>query len=119
MALIAHLGGAGAALRAVQLCRVHGSVRIAPAMAAGITEHVGSDRIDCSMTEKGYEHEYSEALAELRSRGSKVASPYKTAPGGIREVRIDNFRCIDRLVFERAWGHQIAAKIMSEKPSPR
>jgi hypothetical protein len=79
---------------------------------------MGSDRIDCGMTEKGYEHQYSEALAELRSRGSKVASPYKTTPGGIREVRIDNFRCIDRLVFERAWGQQIAEKIMSEKRCP-
>lgn len=79
---------------------------------------VGSDRIDCSMTESGYEHQYSEALAELRSRGSKVASPYTTIPGGIREVRIDNLRCIDRLVFEKAWGQQIAETIMSEKPSP-
>jgi hypothetical protein len=78
----------------------------------------GSDRIDCSMTGKEYEHQYSEALAELRSRGSTVASPY-TTPGGIREVRIDNSRrCIDRLVFEKAWGQQIAEKIMSEKPSP-
>ena len=69
------------------------------------------------MTEMGYEHQYSEGLAELRSRGSKVASPY-TTPGGIREVRIDNIRCIDRLVFEKAWGQQIAEEIMSEKPSP-
>lgn len=69
------------------------------------------------MTESGYEHQYSEALAELRSRGSKVASPYTTIPGGIREVRIDNLRCIDRLVFEKAWGQQIAETIMSEKPS--
>jgi hypothetical protein len=86
----------------------------------GITDHVWDlTELNCSMTEKGYEHQYSEALAELRSRGSKVASPYKTTPGGIREVRIDNFRCTDRLVFERAWGHQIAEKIMGEKPCPR
>ena len=70
------------------------------------------------MTEKEYEHQYSEALAELRSRGSTVASPY-TTPDGIREVRIDNFPRIDRLVFEKAWGQQIAEKIMSEKPSSR
>jgi len=71
------------------------------------------------MTEQEYEHQYSDALAELRSRGSRVASPYKTTPGGIREVRIDNFRrCIDRLVFEKAWGQQIAEKIMSEKQCP-
>jgi hypothetical protein len=70
------------------------------------------------MTEKEYEHQYSEALAELRSRGSTVASPY-TTPDGIREVRIDNFSRIDRLVFEKAWGQQIAEKIMSEKPSSR
>ena len=78
---------------------------------------VGSDRIDCSMTEKEYEQQYSEALAELRSRGSTVASPY-TPPGGIREVRIDSFRRTDRLVFEKAWGQEIAEKIMSKKPSP-
>ena len=70
------------------------------------------------MTAIHYEQQYSEALAELRSRGSKVASPYTTTPGGIREVRIDNFRCIDRLVFEKAWGQEIADQLMRKKSSP-
>ena len=74
----------------------------------------GSDRIDCSMTGKEYEHQYSEALAELRSRGCKVASPF-TAPDGVRRVRIGNFPlCIDRLVFEKAWGQEIADQIMRD-----
>jgi hypothetical protein len=70
------------------------------------------------MKESEYEHQYSEALAELRSRRRKVASPY-TTPDGIRRVRIDNFSCIDRLVFEKAWGQEISEKIMREKLSPR
>ena len=74
-------------------------------------------RIDCSMTEKEYEQQYSDALAELRSRACKVASPY-TTPDCIRRVRIDNSSCTDRVVFQKAWGQQITEKIMSEKPSP-
>jgi hypothetical protein len=67
----------------------------------------------------GYEQQYSEALVELRSRGYKVASPY-TAPNGVRRVRIENLPpCIDRLVFEQAWGQEIANQIMREKSSPR
>jgi len=69
------------------------------------------------MTEKEYEHEYSDALAELRSRACKVTSPY-TTPDGVRRVQIDNFSCIDRVVFEKAWGQQLTEKIMGEKPSP-
>ena len=70
------------------------------------------------MTEKEYEHQYSDALAELLSRTCKVASPY-TTPDGVRRVQIDNFSCIDRVVFEKAWGQQLTEKIMSKKPSPR
>ena len=61
---------------------------------------------------KEYEQQYSQALAELRSRGYRVASPY-TAPDGIRRVEIDNDPpCTDRLVFEKAWGLDVADKIM-------
>jgi hypothetical protein len=64
------------------------------------------------MRTKAYEQQYSEALAELRSRGSKIASPH-TAPDGIRRVQIDNLSlCIDRLVFEKAWGQEIAEHII-------
>ena len=71
------------------------------------------------MKVREYEQQYSEALAELRSRGCKVASPYM-APDGVRRVRIDDFPlCIDRLVFEKAWGQEIADQIMREKSSPR
>ena len=70
------------------------------------------------MTDNEYEHEYSDALAELRSRACKVASPY-TAPDGVRRVQIDNFSCLDRAVFEKAWGRELAEKIMSAKPVPR
>ena len=70
------------------------------------------------MRAKAYERQYSEALAELRSRGSKVASPH-TAPDGIRRVQIDNLPwCIDRLVFEKAWGKEIAKQLMRKKSSP-
>ena len=70
------------------------------------------------MRTREYEQQYSEALAELRSRGCKVASPY-TAPDGVRRVQIENVPwCIDRLVFEKAWGQEIADKIMREKSSP-
>lgn len=56
----------------------------------------------------GYEQQYSEALAELRSRGCKVGSPF-TAPDGIRRVEIDGDPlCTDRMVFEKAWGQEIA-----------
>lgn len=65
------------------------------------------------MTEREYEHQYSEALAELRSRGCKVASPYTY--DGIRAVRIDDLRCVDRLVFEKAWGQEVAEKILGQK----
>jgi len=66
-----------------------------------------------------YEHQYSEALAELRSRGSKIASPY-TAPDGIRRVQIDDVPwCIDRLVFEKAWGQEIADQIIRKKSLER
>jgi len=68
------------------------------------------------MTEKEYEHQYSEALAELRSRACKVASPH-TTPDGVRRVQIDNFSCIDRAVFQKAWGQQLTEKIMSERKS--
>jgi hypothetical protein len=67
------------------------------------------------MKQTPYERQYSEALAELRSRGTKIASPY-TAPDGIRRVRIDNLPwCVDRLVFEKAWGQGIADQIMLRK----
>jgi hypothetical protein len=70
------------------------------------------------MTAREYEEQYSEALAELRSRGCKIASPY-TAPDGVRRVQIDDFRrCIDRLVFEKAWGQEIADQLMRKKSSP-
>jgi hypothetical protein len=66
------------------------------------------------MMAREYEQQYSEALAELRSRGCKVASPF-TAPDGVRRVRIGNFPlCIDRLVFEKAWGQEIADQIMRD-----
>ena len=69
------------------------------------------------MRSKAYEQQYSEALAELRSRGSKIASPH-TAPDGIRRVQIDSLPwCIDRLVFEKAWGQVIADHII-RKQSP-
>ena len=68
------------------------------------------------LSAKHYEQQYSEALAELRSRGYSVSSPY-TSPDGIRRVQIDKFPlCEDRLVFEKAWGQEIADKIMSTKP---
>jgi len=64
------------------------------------------------MRAKAYEQQYSEALAELRSRGSKIASPH-TAPDGIRRVQIDSLPwCMDRLVFEKAWGQKIAEHII-------
>ena len=63
------------------------------------------------MTTKEYEQQYSDALAELRSRACNVASPY-TPPDGVRRVQIDTFSCIDRAVFEKAWGPQIAETIM-------
>ena len=64
------------------------------------------------MRAKAYEQQYSEALAELRSRGFRIASPH-TAPDGIRRVQIDNLTwCIDRLVFEKAWGQEIAEHII-------
>ena len=64
-----------------------------------------------------YEEQYSQALAELRSRGCKVGSPY-TAPDGVRRVQIDNFPlCIDRSAFAEAWGQQIADQITGQKPS--
>ena len=67
------------------------------------------------MKQTPYERQYSEALAELRSRGTKIASPH-TAPDGIRRVRIDNLPwCVDRLVFEKAWGQEIADQIMRRK----
>jgi hypothetical protein len=66
-------------------------------------------------TPVGYERQYSEALAELRSRGLRVSSPY-TSPDGIRRVQIDNYPgCLDRLVFEKAWGQTIAEKMMRMK----
>ena len=65
-----------------------------------------------NMRAKEYEQQYSEALAELRSRGCKITSPY-TSPDGVRRVQIDNFPpCIDRLVFEKAWGQAIAEHII-------
>ena len=71
------------------------------------------------MTAREYEQQYSEALAELRSRGCRVASPHM-APDGVRRVQIDNFLlCIDHLVFEKAWGQEIAGQIIREKSSPR
>jgi hypothetical protein len=70
------------------------------------------------MTAKEYERQYSDALAELRSRACKVASPY-TTPDGIRRVQIDNDSCIDQVVFEKAWGQQVTEKIMRKKPSLR
>ena len=67
------------------------------------------------MRAKAYEQQYSEALAELRSRGTKIASPH-TAPDGIRRVQIDNLPwCIDRLVFEKAWGQAIADHIIRKQ----
>jgi hypothetical protein len=66
-----------------------------------------------SMTANEYERQYSEALAELRSRGCTVASPY-TAPDGIRRVQIDNLQCVDLLVFEKAWGKKIAEQMRME-----
>jgi hypothetical protein len=70
------------------------------------------------MKAREYEEQYSEALAELRSRGCKVASP-STAPDGIRRVQVDNFPlCIDRIVFEKAWGQEIADQLMRKKSSP-
>ena len=70
------------------------------------------------MRAKEYEQQYSEALAELRSRGCKVASP-STAPDGVRRVQIDTLPlCVDRLVFEKAWGQEIADQLMRKKPSP-
>jgi hypothetical protein len=70
------------------------------------------------MSAREYEEQYSEALAELRSRGCKVASP-STAPDGVRRVQIDNFPvCTDRQVFEKAWGQLIADQIMRKKSSP-
>jgi hypothetical protein len=66
------------------------------------------------MTANEYERQYSEALAELRSRGHKVASPY-TAPDGIRRVDIDDLQSVDRLVFEKAWGQEIAEQMMRKK----
>jgi hypothetical protein len=66
------------------------------------------------MISNGYERQYSEALAELRSRGHKVASPY-TAPNGVRTVKIDDVQCVDRLVFEKAWGQGVADKVMRKK----
>jgi hypothetical protein len=72
----------------------------------------------CAYCKAEYEQQYSEALAELRSRGCKVASP-STAPDGIRRVQIDDFTaCIDRLVFEKAWGQLIADQIMRKNPLP-
>jgi hypothetical protein len=69
------------------------------------------------MRAREYEEQYSEALAELRSRGYKVASPY-TAPDGVRRVQIDNFPLfVDRLVFEKAWGQKIADQLMHKKSS--
>ena len=66
------------------------------------------------MRARQYEEQYSEALAELRSRGCKVDSPY-TAPDGVRRVRIDSLPlCVDRLVFEKAWGQEIADQIMRD-----
>jgi hypothetical protein len=67
-----------------------------------------------SMSATEYERQYSDALAELRSRGHKVASPY-TAPDGIRRVEIDDLPCVDRLVFEKAWGQLIAEQTMRKK----
>ena len=69
------------------------------------------------MKAREYEEQYSEALAELRSRGCKVASP-STAPDGVRRVQVDNSTwCIDRVVFEKAWGQEIAGKLMRKKSS--
>ena len=68
------------------------------------------------MTQKEYEHQYSDALAELRSRKYTVASPYST-PDGVRRVQIDDFSCLDQAVFQKAWGQQVTEKILSEKPS--
>ena len=71
-----------------------------------------------NMKSREYEEQYSEALAELRSRGCKVASP-STAPDGVRRVQVDNFPwCIDRIVFEKAWGQEIADQLMRKKSSP-
>jgi hypothetical protein len=70
------------------------------------------------MSAREYEEQYSEALAELRSRGCKVGSP-STAPDGVRRVQIDIFPlCTDRLAFEKAWGQEIADKLMRKKSSP-
>jgi len=70
------------------------------------------------MTAIHYEQQYSEALAELRSRGYRVASPY-TSPDGIRRVQIGNFPpYTDRLVFEKAWGQLIADQVMRKNSSP-
>jgi hypothetical protein len=66
------------------------------------------------MTQKEYERQYSDALAELRSRACTVASPYST-PDGVRRVKIDGVSCIDRLVFQKAWGSQVTEKIISDK----
>jgi len=64
------------------------------------------------MKQTSYERQYSEALAELRSRGTKIASPH-TAPDGVRRVQIDSLPwCIDRQVFEKAWGQEIADHII-------
>lgn len=78
----------------------------------------GSGRIDSGMTTKEYARQYSDALAKLRSRACKVASPYAT-PDGIRRVQINNHSCIDQMMFERAWGQQVAEKIMRKTPSSR
>ena len=66
------------------------------------------------MTKKEYEEQYSGALAELRSRKFRVASPH-TAPDGIRRVQIDGVACVDGAVFEKAWGLEIAEKILRER----
>jgi hypothetical protein len=71
--------------------------------------------MDRSMTKKEYEQQFSDALAELRSRKFQVASPY-TAPDGVRRVQIDGASYVDKAVFEKAWGHEIAEKITRQYP---
>jgi hypothetical protein len=70
------------------------------------------------MTQQEYEQQYSDALASLRRRGNQVGKPYYSHDG-VRAVRIDEFPCIDDLVFKKAWGKATAASIVAQRPSPR
>jgi len=41
-------------------------------------------------------------------------APATRAPDGVRRVRMDNFLlCIDRLMFEKAWGQEIADQVVN------